>query len=328
MIDIAKIKYDLVVKAPDGENLHLFEIRKSLNWEEPPGEIAQRLNAEFLNTKYQGTWLHKFFAFGTPVFLFSDWGQGWKEVFQGNIWGRSNPDQLGNFRIMAYDMLKYLKSKDDRFYKSGTMGKIIIQDIATDWKIPTGKIEGPNVAMSRKPYRAQPLVDMIIDVITEAKNKGADTFIARAKEGKLDVIKRGQNDIVMHFGAEDMTGLLDDWEDIEELITRVKIIGGEKKDTRAPIIATMDGNVSMGILQDIVIKEESEKPSEAKETAKKILDERGKPKRTINIPAPDIPFLRKGDKIHVAAGALDGYCYIKGIKHDADAQEMQMEVEL
>jgi hypothetical protein len=327
MIDISKVKYDFVVKTPQGQNLHLFEIRKSLNWEEPPGEIAQRLNAEFRNIEHQGTWLHKYFAHGAPVFLFSDWGEGWKEIFRGTVWGHANPDQLGNFRVLAYDMLKYLKSKDDRFYKSGTQGRVIIKDIATAWNIPLGQIDGPDVALAKKPYKAQALIDMILDVLADAKYKGAGTFVARAKQGKLDVTQRGQNSIILHFGAEDMTGLLDDWEDIEDLVTRVKIIGSEKAGSRAPVISTMDGMTELGIIQDIVIKDDSEKPSEAQEAAKKILDERGKPKRTINVPAPDIPFVRKGDKVHIRAGALDGYYYVKGIKHDADTQEMLMEVE-
>lgn len=327
MIDITSVKYDFVVITPQGAQVHLFEVRKALSWEEQAGELAQKLNAEFKNTMYQGQWLHKYFALNTPVFLFSDWGEGWKEVFRGTVWGRSNPDQYGSFKLTAYDMLKYTKSKDDRYYSSGTIGKTIITDIANDWKIPLGQIDGPNIALAKKAFRNNQISDMFMEVLDDAKYKGDGVYVIRAKQGKMDVVRRGQNSPVFHFGMEDMTGLLDDSEDMEDLITRAKIIGSQTGDKKAPVYSTIDGKTKYGIIQDIVIKEQSEKPVEAQEAAKKLLDEKGKPNRKINVPAPDLPFLRKGDKIHITAGALNGYFYIKGIRHDADEQQMTMEVE-
>ena len=43
--------------------------------------------------------------------------------------------------------------------------------------------------------------------------------------------------------------------------------------------------------------------------------------------APDLPFLRKGDKVIVEAGTLIGYYIVSSVMHDATNRIMVMEVE-
>jgi hypothetical protein len=43
--------------------------------------------------------------------------------------------------------------------------------------------------------------------------------------------------------------------------------------------------------------------------------------------APDLPFLRKGDKVKISAGTLIGYYIVSEVVHDATNRIMSMEVE-
>lgn len=53
------------------------------------------------------------------------------------------------------------------------------------------------------------------------------------------------------------------------------------------------------------------------------------PKLVLNnqaVSAPDVPQIRKGDKIKVAAGNLSGFFYVKGVSHSATERTMEMEL--
>ena len=58
-----------------------------------------------------------------------------------------------------------------------------------------------------------------------------------------------------------------------------------------------------------------------------MLDENGKPKETATVQAPDTPPVRKGDMVHLAVGALNGFYIVKSVQHDADSGKMTMQVE-
>lgn len=330
MIDTAKINYDLVAITPQGQTLHLNEVLRNLTWEENPGELAVRLEAELQNQQLTGgAWLHQQLPLGGQVFLYADWGADRQEIFRGTVFNwHYLTDPLGHFSITAYDPLIYLaKSKDDRYYSSGTLARVIIEDIAKAWQIPLGTVEGPNVALAKQVFRGRTLADMIFDVLDQAKKRGAGKWIVRSKQGKIDIVRPGQNSPVYHFGADDSVAQVEDQQDIEDLVTRVKIVGAEDKEGRTPVVATLDGRTEFGVLQDLVYKEQYDNLAAAKAAAQDILAERGQPRKKRRITAPDLPFLRRGDKVHIAAGTLIGYYLVAGVVHNANDRTMSLEVE-
>lgn len=70
----------------------------------------------------------------------------------------------------------------------------------------------------------------------------------------------------------------------------------------------------------------SDKLDDAKKEAKEILEEKGSPKVTSKLIAPDIPCVRKGDIIHAKVGSLNGYYLINSIQHNAKNGQMTMDV--
>ncbi len=330
MIDVNKVKYDLVALMPSGEKIYLSNVTRSLHTEENPGELAVRLEAEVQNQQLtSGKWLHQQLKLAGQVVLLSDWGTGWNEIFRGAIFNwHYRTDPLGHLTITAYDPLIYLaKSKDDRFYRAGTTAKAIIQDIAKAWGIPLGTVEGPDVALAKQVFRGETLADMIFSALDQTRKRGGGKWVVQSKQGKIDVIRPGQNTPVYHFGAGENVAQIEDQQDIEDLVTRVKIIGSEDKAGKAPVVATLDGKTEFGILQDLVYQRQFDNAAAAKAAAKEVLAERGKPQKRRKVTAPDLPFLRRGDKAYVAAGTLTGYYIVAGVMRDIKARLMVLEVD-
>lgn len=329
MIDVSRIRYDLVAVTPRGQRLHLIGALQGLSWEEQPGELAVRLQAEMANRRTPEGWLHQLLALGGQVLLFSDWGEGWREVFRGIIFAwdyRSGPQGL--LSITAYDPLIYLaKSEDDRFYESGTQARAILSDIAGAWNLPMGTVAGPDLILPRQVFRSKTVADMIADVLEQARLRGAGRFILRYRTGVVEVIRPGGNTPVYHLGAEDVVQDAEDHWDIEQLVTRVKIVGAEDGPGRAPVVARLDGRTEFGVLQKVVAMNQCDTPSAVEEAARTVLAERGQPQRQRRLTAPDLPFLRRDDKVHVTAGTLSGYYLVAGVQHDADKRTMTLEVE-
>jgi hypothetical protein len=159
MIDIAKIKYELVVVLSNGAKVYPQIATSDVATEDNDGELAVRLEADFHNAKTSdGKRLHQHLPLGGRLFLYSDWGAGKKETFRGTIFSwhyKENP--LGTVSITAYDPLYYLKSKDDRYYRANTTAKAIIVDIAKAWGIPLGTVQGPNTALAKQVFRGDTL---------------------------------------------------------------------------------------------------------------------------------------------------------------------------
>jgi len=330
MIDVAKLNYSLVLFRPDGQRIDLNPFLRSLSWEENDGELAVRLEAELQNQQLAGgKWLHQLIPLGGQIFLYADWGSGQQEIFRGTVfvWDyQTNP--LGHFSITAYDQLVYLmKSEDERFYKAGQTAKAIIQDIAKAWRIPLGDIQGPNTTLAKQVFRGDTLGDMIYSVLDQAKKRGAGKWIVRSKQGKIDVVRPGQNSPVYRFTHGENVDSIQDQQDIEDLVTRVKIIGAEDSEGKAPVVAQLDGRTEFGTLQELVYQRQYDTPAAAKAAAEDILKERGQPRRMRKVTAPDLPFLRKGDKVKVEAGTLIGYYIVSSVSHDATTRTMMMEVE-
>jgi len=331
MIDVAKISYSLTLLRPDDRRrLDLQPFMRSLSWEENDGELAVRLEVELQNKKVEGgKYLHQLIPLGGQMFLYADWGDGSREIFRGTVfvWDYQT-DPLGHFTITAYDQLIYLmKSQDDRFYKAGQTAKAIIQDIAGAWRIPLGTVEGPDTALAKQVFRGQSLADMIYSALDQAKKRGGGKWIVRSCQGKIDIIRPGQNTPVYLFTADSNVESIEDRQDIEELVTRVKIVGAEDSEGKAPVVAQMDGRTEFGTLQEVVYQRQYDTPAAAKSAAEGILEERGQPRRKRKVIAPDLPFIRKGDKVKVVAGTLNGYYLVSGVIHNATQRIMSMEVE-
>ena len=327
MIDIENIKYDTILLLPDGTAIDITEILLSCSWSENQGELAKSLNIELKNTAYEGTFISELAVPGTQLFIYSNWGGGRQEIFRGPIWEYEYASATRKIlTLTAYDNAIYMKkSKDYKWFASGTSSKTMILEIIDDWGIPVERYQGPDVALGKKVFKGMYIADMIYEILDDAKKKGKGIFTVRVNQGKIEIVPRGCNEEVYVFDA-DNTVMTTEKMSLSELVTRVKVIGIEDKAERSPMEAVIDGNTQFGILQDIIQRSQDQSIADAKASATVIIDEKGTPMFTRTLQTPDIPFIRKGDKVKIKAGSLYGYYYVTSVQHDISNRTMTMEV--
>ena len=111
------------------------------------------------------------------------------------------------------------------------------------------------------------------------------------------------------------------------MVTRVVIVGKDGEDGKQKVEATVDGRTEFGVRQAIIDRPKDKSLDDATKSAQEILKEKGSIKRTPRLEAPDLPFLRKGDRIRVSVGTVTGYFFVKSVRHNADDQKMTLEID-
>lgn len=329
-VDVSKITYNVVAVLSGGGQINLDNIAENIAWEENEKELATRLNITIRDTDNGGARVASQLSLCTAVILYYDTGSGPQEAFRGTIWEWSH-SQVHDDEIVitAYDMLFYLqKSEDYKLYAEGKSTQAIIEDILGSWSVPIGEYSAPSITHEKVVYKAKTISAMLTEALDEAIKKSGTKAIIRAKQGKCDIIKQGTNSEIWTFSAESNLMTAKDSYSMTDLVTRVRVLGKEdKKGKKRPaVVATENGALEYGTLQKIVMVGSS-KEQEAKDEAKNILKEKGKPKRRITLTSPDMPCIRKGDCIRAITDNIDGYFYVLSVQHNATTMQMQMEVE-
>ena len=329
MIDVSKIKYQLLLVTESGKEIDITGATEDLGWEEGEAELALRTSFTMANTTYNGQLLSSLAKPGCIIAIIADWGTGKEEVARGKI-AEWDPQFSGSGNIVgitAYDDLINLQaSQDNRYYSAGTGTKSAITAIFTDWGIPVGEYKGPDVAHAKTLFKAEYLSDIIIQLLDDAKKKGGASCTVRSAKGKVSVLPEGSNTTIYHFTEDKNVELARDMMSITTLVTRVKVVGKEDAEGKQAVEAVVDGLTNYGIRQQIYVRDEDDTLATATAAAQDIIDTVGKPDRVRTINAPDIPIIRKGDKVHIQAGTLNGYYIVKAIQHNASSAIMSMDI--
>ena len=328
MIDVSKIKYRLVIMTESKKQYNIKDYVENLGWEENDGELAVRLSFTAKNEKTSAGLISSLAKPGCLVGVFAEHGSTNEEVARGYItdWKPTVSGSKDKFDVVCYDELYNLQeSQDYIYYSSGIGTKSVITKIFDDWEIPMEKYEGPDVTHGKLAYKTEMLSEVLLDILDDAKKKGGGDAMIRAAKGKVSVLEWGSNKTVYHFEA-DNTKMASHKMSTSGMITRVKVIGQEDDDGRSSVEALVNGMTKYGIRQKIYVRGKDDSVSDAQSAAQEIIDEKGQVKEEISVQAPDIPFIRKGDLVHVTVGTLKDYYFVKGIRHDADSGSMTMDL--
>lgn len=328
-VDIAKVSYRVAVITENNKQYNIKDYVQNLGWEENENEISVRCSFTIRNDKTSKGRLSKLIKPGCLIGIFATVGKKEDEVARGTVveWNPQKTNSQENLKIVSYDALYSLqKSQDNKFYASGTGTKSIITGLLEEYEIPTKKYSGPNVSHGKLKYNSSYVSDIILDVLDDARKKGAGKYIIRAKKGYADVVERGGNDTVYVFKANNSQSVSTSMT-TADLVTRVKVIGKEDDEGQSPVEATLNGQTKYGIRQRIYTRSEDESTADAQKAAQEIMDENGTIEKKITLQAPDVPWIRKGDLVYVTVGVADSYFFVKGIRHDCDTYSMTMDLE-
>lgn len=331
MVEPVKYRYKTILITESRKQHDISEFIEGLGWEELEKELAARISFTAKNDK---TAKGRISALTKPncyiVLLYSYDGGKTTEAVRGKIneWNPSAKFTLETLKVKAYDELHDLEeSDDDLYYSSGAGTKSVLTKLFSDWKIPVGRYTGPDVKHGKLKYDKKSLGSIVTEILEEAKKKGGGDTVIRAVKGKVDILSYGSNTKIYHFEETEHLLSLSHKISVTGMVTRVKVVGEENDDGRRPVEATVDGKIKYGIRQKIYTRGSDESLGEAKEAAQGILDEDGEPEEEINIEAPDIPEVRKGDLVHLKTSTVgSGYFYVLEAVHDCDSGEMELKL--
>lgn len=327
MVDISKVKYKLICVTEKGAQLDVTGAAESLGWEEGEGELAQRITARLRNTTYNGAPLSNQIKPGCLLAVLAEWSGAAQEVARGRVeeWAAVASGSAETLELTAYDELINLqKSQDDRYIAAGTGTRTALTAIFNDWGIPIGSYKGPNVRHAKAVYKGEALSDMILGLLDAAEKQGAERCIVRADKGAVSVLPVGGNSAIYHFGEDSSVEMVRDSMSLDSLVTRVKVVGKEDSAERRPVEAVVNGKTQFGIRQQVYNRPQDDTIAAARSAAQEILRESEDKQREISVEAPDLPFLRKGDKVHIEARSLSGYFIVAAVQHNADSCGMNM----
>ncbi|MFP3153142.1 hypothetical protein LQZ18_01665 [Lachnospiraceae bacterium ZAX-1] len=324
-IDIGAVRHYVELLTEDGVRFSLDGALLSLEREEPERQLAQRVTIKLANISVGKKKLMSIVKLNCPLYVYGEWGDGKHLLFDGIVWEWQYANASENeLTITAYDrMIRLQQSKDIGYYSAGMQTQAILSDICNNWGIPLNYQWKHSTTHGKKAFNAIAVSDMVVELLDEVKGRTGEKYVAHFRDGALHVIGYGINTVVFHFDGK-TTIATDDRLTIDRLVTRVKVVGAADDDGKTAVEAIVEGDTSFGVLQEIVRRDSDKTIEDAKAEAGTILKERGKPEETITITVPDLPFLRRGDRIEVEAANLKGFFYAIGLSHNATSKQMTL----
>lgn len=321
--------YSVVVHTQSGYELNITKAVENLTWAEPKGQIAAKVTFSLANIQFEGKWLTGIVGIRDRVFVYTDTGDGLKEVFRGFIWDLKYTSSLTKImNITAYDNLIYFKESEDcLFYASGMSTKGVAEKICEKWGVKLD-YRYESITHDDLPLKSKLSDIFLSDLLEPVKKQTGKKYVMCSQKDKIVINHIGQNETVYEIKSKNNALSTTDSKTMSGMVTKIVIMGKENDDGSRPIEASLSKNTDKyGTLQKITTSNDSEKLSELKKEAEETLDEKAIPQRTISLPCADNPYLHKGDKVYIAAGNLVGYFIILGITHNCGDKTADVEVE-
>jgi hypothetical protein len=327
MIDIATTEYDVELIDEKGVRYLINDGLVNLEWEEQDSELAQRANITLANMLIGSTQLAAVAKLNCIILIYAKWTNAPKTLlFEGTIW-EWNPvtsSTKKDFTITAYDkLIRLQQSQDFKFYSAGMNTRDIIADICNTWGIPFNYKWGRSITHEKKVFNRDTVSGMIISLLEEVRKKTGEKYVVYWRNNALQISGYGTNGTVYKFENEKTISVANKLT-LNNLVTRVKIIGKADDEGRAPVDAVIDGDTRFGVLQAVIQNYDSKSLADLTAEAQTLIKERGKPEEYIPVILPDLPFLRKGDKIEMAAGNLTGFFNVLSVSHNAAQKQMSL----
>lgn len=329
MVDISKITYKVYLLRETGEQLDITNVSEDVGWEENEGELAQRVSITIANILHNGKRISSIAKPNCYIIVTAEAGSTAGEVARGKIteWSPTRSGSNDAVALTGYDELFDLEgSQDNRYISAGVSTKTAITSIFDDWGIPVERYEGPTNSNAKTTFKNEYLSDIILELLETAQKHGEKDCIIRANKGKVSVIPKASNTTVYCFEEEQNVEMTKYKISTSDMVTVVKVVATEDDDGRQAVEAVINGKTEYGKRQKIYVRDKDDTLATATAAAKNILTEEGNPTEAMSLKAPDIPFIRKGDRIKLASRVYTGYAMVTSIQHNANSRSMTLGV--
>lgn len=327
MLDLSKLVYKIYILRETGEELEVTDASSAVEWEENEGELALRASLNLANVLYKGTWMSSIAKPNCYVIVRSFTGSIEEEVARIKIteWKLNKTGNSNDLSVGGYDELFDLQaSQESRYVREGMTTKSVVTSIFNDWGVPVEKYDGPDENTVKLTFKNEYLSDIVLSLLESARLHGSKDYIIRASKGKISIIPKGSNETIYCF-EEGLNLELSNYEiDTSDVVTVVKVVA---KNGQIDTLSVVEGNTEYGRRQKIYVRGDDESVATATTAAKGILKEEGNPAESMTVTAPDVPMIRKGDKVKVSMSTYNGFAIVKSIQHNASNRSMSMELE-
>lgn len=301
----------------------------SLDFSDQKNQMAQLVTISMMNIKVGKSWLSSLVKVRDRVYVYADDGSRSEEVFRGFVWTRSYNSSLGDREIVlkCYDNLIYFQeSEESEYFSSGKSTKDVISSLCSKWGV---KLEYTysSITHAKLALRGN-LADIFTsDILDLVKDRTGKKYVILSAKDTMQVKPVGANTTVYQFKAGRNAVKTNSSCTMDGMVTKVVILGkADDKDERQPVEATVNGKTSeYGTLQKVINRDENTTLADAKKEAEGILKNDGSPKWEYELTAPDIPWIRKGDKVYVNAGDIyNSYLIVTCVDRSIDNKSKKM----
>lgn len=293
----------------DGSNKYnLTPAVTNLGFSDQKTEMAQSATINVMNVKASGVWLSSLLKVRQRVFIYADDGTRNDEVFRGYIWSRGYKSALTDREIAlkCYDNLIYFQESEiAEYFSAGKSTKDVCSTLCGKWGIKLN-YSYSSITHSKLALRGN-LADIFTkDVLDLAKERSGKKYVILSSKDTMQIKAEGSNGTVYSFKAGKNAVSTRSECTMDGMITKVVILGkADDENDREPVEATVSGDTGgYGTLQKVINRDENTSLADAKKEAQSIINEDGTPKWEYELKTADIPWIRKGDKVHVNAGDI------------------------
>ena len=291
-------------------------------------QMAQRADLRLTNVQVNGNWLSGMLKARCRIFIYANDGEKNEEVFRGYLWARNYRSSISEHEISytCYDNLIYLQESEDTFFfPEGKSTKDIMTTVCNKWDIHL-RYSYSSITHSKLPLRGKLASCFTEDILEPVRKRTGKKYVILSDRDAMFVMPVGSNTTIYKFLAKkNVISTTSGWT-MDGVITQVVIVGKADDDDRVPVEATVSGKTSeYGTLQKIQSRDENTSLADAKLEAKNTIDENGEPKWEYELTAPDIPWIRKGDKVYVDAGDIvKKHLIVTAVNRSSDTKSSKM----
>lgn len=300
----------------------------ALDFSDQKKQMAQSVSIGVMNVKVGGTLLSSLLKVRDRVYIYADDGSRNDEVFRGYIWTRSYRSSLNDrdLTLKCYDNLIYFQeSEEAEYFSSGKSTKDVVSSLCSKWGVKL-EYSYESITHAKLALRGNLSDIFTTDILDLVKDRTGKKYVILSVKDTMQVKTLGSNTTVYSFKAGQNAIKTASSCTMDGMITKVVILGKADKDDREPVEATVSGKTSeYGTLQKVISRDENTSLADAKKEAQSIIDKDGTPKWEYELTALDIPWVRKGDKVHLNAGDIyNSYLIVTGVERTIENSRKEM----
>lgn len=220
--------------------------------------------------------------------------------FYGYVF-KTSDSQTGTTDIVAYDQLRYLKSKETYVF-TGKRADQIIQQIADDFGIKTGTLANTGYAIPSLVEDAKTLFDIALDALDHTLINAGKMFFLWDDFGSLTLSDVEKCKLDLFLGDESLTTSYTFTSDIDsETYNKIKLAKDNKTTGKRDVYVFQDsGNMKLwGVLQDYETVDESMNEAQIKARGDQMLALYNRPKKSFKMTAIADLSVRAGYAVYI-----------------------------